>query len=136
MGMDGVARVRAAVDALNCGDIEGYETHFAPTCRRWTLGAGDPVSPAEVGVVLRDLHRAFRGFRLEEELLLGCGSHVVARWRSTGVHEADFAGIAATGRAISVQTCEIYELDGDLVVATWSYGDPADLAQQLLGAVG
>jgi predicted ester cyclase len=135
MGADGVALVRAAVDALNRGDIDGYSAHFAPGCVRWTLGGGVPVSPIEVAVVLRDLHRAFRGFHLHEELLLGCGSHVVARWRSTGVHEGEFAGMAPTGRSISVQTCEIYELDGDAVIATWSYGDPTDLVRQLQGGI-
>jgi predicted ester cyclase len=123
--------VRAAVRALNAGDVERYQEAFAPTCMRWTLGAGDAVPAAAVGEVLEDLHRAFENFHLDEELLLDAGRHVVARWRTSGTHVGEYAGIAPTGRTFTVQTCEIYQLDGDAVVATWSYGDPMDLVRQL-----
>jgi steroid delta-isomerase-like uncharacterized protein len=131
VGSTGTDTVRAAVEALNRGDVTTYQSAFAADCERWMLGGVSPMTSAEVAATLRDLHRAFREFRLEEELLFGCGDRVVARWRTTGVHEGEFAGIAATGRSISVQTCEIYELTGGRVTATWSYGDPLDLARQL-----
>jgi steroid delta-isomerase-like uncharacterized protein len=131
MGGTGTEAVRAAVDALNRGDVATYESAFAANCERWMLGVATPMTSAEVATTLRDLHRAFREFRLEEELLFGCGDRVVARWRATGVHQGEFAGIAPTGRAISVETCEIYELTDGRVTATWSYGDPLDLARQL-----
>jgi predicted ester cyclase len=123
--------VRAAVRALTAGAAPRYQEAFAPTCMRWTLGAGDAVPAGAVAEVLHDLHRAFDGFHLDEELLLDAGRHVVARWRTSGTHVAEYAGIAPTGRTFSVQTCEIYQLDGDAVVATWAYGDPMDLVRQL-----
>ncbi len=131
MGVTGIETVRAAVDALNRGDVATYESAFAGDCKRWMLGVESPMTAAQVAETLRDLHRAFRDFRLEEELLFGCGDRVVARWRATGIHERAFADIAPTGRSISIETCEIYELAGGRVKATWSYGDPMDLARQL-----
>jgi predicted ester cyclase len=130
-GEDGVALVRAAVAALNRGDIATYEAAFRPDCTRWMLGVAEPLSVATIGATLRELHQAFTGFALAEELLVGGDGHVVARWRTTGTHTGEFQGIAPTGRSISVQTCEIYALRDGAVAATWSYGDPLDLPRQL-----
>lgn len=70
-------------------------------------------------------------FRLEEEALFGAGDLVCARWRLRGTHTGDYLGIAATGRAIDVETCEVYQFDEGKVVATWTYGDPAQLFRQI-----
>jgi predicted ester cyclase len=126
-----IEAVRAAVAALNAGDLATYGAAFDPAARRWTLGFEGTATPAEVGAQLADLLRAFDGFHLDEELILSDANRVVARWRTSGTHVADYYGIPATGRTFAVQTCEIYEFDGDRVAATWSYGDPMDLVKQL-----
>ena len=51
-----------------------------------------------------------------------------------GTHTGEYLGVAATGRAISVEQCEVYEFDADVggrVTNTWSYGDPSALFSQL-----
>ena len=126
-----MAAVRTEVAALNAGDLATYGAAFDPACARWTLGFEGTATPAQVGEQLADLMRAFDGLHLDEEMILGDANRVVARWRTSGTHVADYVGIAATGRAFAVQTCEIYEFAGDRVVATWSYGDPMDLVRQL-----
>lgn len=127
-----VDAVRRAVDALNRGDVDTYAAAFHPSCARWMSGSDDAVPAAVVVDTLRELQRCFADFTLHADLLIGDGDHVVARWRSTGVHVEDFAGIPATHRTVSIPTCEVYEFgDEGRIVATWSYGDPNELVRQL-----
>lgn len=122
--------VRGAVAALNRGDVDGYAGFFAPDCQRWLPGIG-PVGAAVVVESLRELQAAFDGFRLDERLLLESGHHVVARWGAMGRHTGIYQGLPATGTEVDVETCEIYEIGGDQITASWSYGDPMALLAQL-----
>jgi predicted ester cyclase len=129
-----VRTVRAAVDALNGGDVEGYLAAFSPSCLRWVSGTDTPRTLDDMRADIAELFGAFEPLHLHEDLLFGSHSHVCARWRLVGVHTGAYFGLPATGREISVQNCEVYEYDGALVVAVWTYGDPLELARQL-GAV-
>jgi hypothetical protein len=46
------------------------------------------------------------------------------------------AGFAPKGQSIDVETCEVYELGGDLVVATWAYGNLGQLPRQIAAEEG
>jgi predicted ester cyclase len=129
-----VQAVRAAVAALNGGDVEGYLGGFDPTCLRWVSGLSEPRTLDDMRDDIAQLFGAFEPLHLDEELLFGSEQFVCARWRLRGVHTGDYFGVAATGREIAVDNCEVYEHDGKRVVATWTYGDPLDLFRQL-GAV-
>ena len=118
-----VTAVRAAVAALNAGDIDGYLGDFDSESRRWVAGFAEPLTLAEVGDGLRQLHAAFEGLHLDEDVVFGDERFACARWRMRGVHVNDYVGCAPTGRSIDVETCEVYEIGRDLVVASWVYGD-------------
>jgi predicted ester cyclase len=122
--------VRSALVALNAGDIDGYLAGLAPTCERHVAGIDHAFSKDEIADSLRQLVAAFERFRIEEELLFGDRRHACARWCIRGVHVADYLGIAATGREIASRTCEIYEVDTN-IVTVWTYGDPGDLFRQI-----
>jgi len=129
-----VEAIRAAVRALNGGDVDGHLRAFTPTSLRWVPGIEEPFPTSVVAQNINALRDAFTGFHLHEDLLFGDGRHVCARWRMVGTHTGEYFGIAASGRAISVEHCEIYEFDrdeGGLVATTWSYGDPAALFHQI-----
>jgi ketosteroid isomerase-like protein len=130
-GSEAVTAIRSAVAALNRGDLEGYLGHFAPDCPRWIPGGTEPLSLAEVGDNLRQLHAGLDDLTLHEDLLFGDETHACARWRLTGRHVRTCYGLAPTGRSLDVPTCEVYELRGGVVTASWVYGDPADLFVQL-----
>jgi hypothetical protein len=118
-----VGAVRSAVAALNDGDIDGYLGYFDPSCQRWVAGFAEPLALGDVGAGLRHLHEAFEGLHLVEDLLFGDERFACARWRMRGVHVNAYLGSSPTGQRIDVETCEVYEIGGDLVVATWVYGD-------------
>ncbi len=129
-----VEALRAAVGALNVGDAAGYLRAFTPTSLRWVPGIERPFTLVDIAENVDQLLSAFTGFVLGEELLFGDGRHVCARWRMRGTHTGEYLGIAATGRVISVEQCEVYEFDaerGGRVTNTWSYGDPLALFNQL-----
>jgi predicted ester cyclase len=123
--------VRAAVAALNSGDIDGYLKAFHPLCRRWIVGFEQPLSLPDIDENLRHLSAAFHPLTLDTESLFGADGKVCARWRLRGTHTHDFLGHAATGQHIDVRTCEVYEFAGATVRDVWTYGDPMDLFRQI-----
>jgi predicted ester cyclase len=90
-----VESIRAAVAALNRGDVEAYFEHF------------------DAGAVRGD------------------DRSVCARWRMRGTQVGPFMGVPSTGATIDVQTCEIYEFQGDLVVVSYLYGDHGEMFRQM-----
>ena len=127
-----VDAVRAAVAALNDGDIDGYLRHFEPACRRWIAGIAQPFALVDVGDGLRQLWAAFDGLHLDADVLFGDEQFACARWRMRGRHAHEYLGCPPRGQSIDVETCEVYEIAGDLVVTTWVYGD---VLGQLLGQI-
>jgi hypothetical protein len=120
-----VAAVRAAVAALNRGEIDDYFRRFDPASPRWIAGFAEPISLIDVRDGFEQLRHAFAGFHLHEDLLFGDERFVCARWRLQGRHTNDYLGVAPHGRSvdIDVETCEIYEVVDTVVVTTWVYGD-------------
>lgn len=126
-----VDAIRAAVASLNRGGIDGYLQHFDPSCMRRVAGVEQPLTLANVRDSIRHLLSAFEALHLHEDLLFGAGQFVCARWRLCGIHVNDYMGIAPRRREIDVQTCEVYKFRGDLVAATWTYGDPGQMFRQI-----
>jgi hypothetical protein len=118
-----VDAVRLAVAALNGGDVDRYLGYFEPSCKRWVAGFEQPLTLADVADGLRQLHAAFEDLHLDEDLLFGDERFACARWRMRGLHVHDYLGMAPAGQSIDVETCEVYEIGGDLVVTSWVYGD-------------
>lgn len=123
--------IRAAVAALNAGEVDGYLRCFDLSCGRWVTGLQQPLTVVEMGDNLRLLREGFEDLCLEEELLFGDQRFVCARWRLRGIHVGEYMGVAPTSRTIDVSNCEVYEFGEELVVAVWTYGDPAELFRQI-----
>jgi hypothetical protein len=125
--------VRAAVMALNGGDIDGYLRHFDPSCPRWVPGFEQPLTLTDIGENLRLLRDAFDGLHLATDLLFGDDHFACAQWRLRGVHVRDYLGYTPKGRSIDTRTCEVYQVSGGLVVTSWVYGDLGELFRQISG---
>jgi predicted ester cyclase len=126
-----VDAVRSAVTALNEGNIDGYLAHFEPSSTRWIGGAATPLSLNDIGDNLRQMQAAFADLHLHEDVLFGDERFVCARWRLRGRHVSDYLGFAPTGQSIDFETCEVYEIDDGVVIATWAYGDLDQLVRQI-----
>jgi predicted ester cyclase len=66
--------------------------------------------------------------------MIGEGDKVVAMCRMTGVHKAEFMGIARSGQTINVGTAEQFRFEDGKVVEHWGVMDSGALMQQLSGA--
>jgi hypothetical protein len=128
-----VDTVRAAVMALNDGDIDGYLRYFDPSCPRWVPGFKQPLTLAEISDNFRLLRDAFDGLHLGADLLFGDDQFACAQWRLRGVHVRGYLGYPPKGRAIDTQTCEVYQVSGGLVITSWVYGDLGELFRQISG---
>jgi predicted ester cyclase len=126
-----VDAVRSAATALNGGDVDAYLAHFDPSSKRWIGGIAEPLTVTDIEDNLQQMHAAFSELHLDEELLFGDDRFVCARWRLRGNHVGEYLGFAPTGQSIDFETCEVYEIDARLVIATWVYGDLNQLIRQL-----
>jgi predicted ester cyclase len=59
------------------------------------------------------------------------GDRVVIRITSTGTQQGEFAGIAPTGRRITIEEFHIYRLVGGKIVEQWGMPDVHGLMEQL-----
>ena len=59
------------------------------------------------------------------------GDRVVIRFASSGTHRGEFAGIAPTGRKVSIQEMAIFRVVGGKIVEQWGQPDLNGLLEQL-----
>src|SRR4051812_41192748 len=61
----------------------------------------------------------------------GCGEKIAARWAWSGKHTAEFMGIPATQRHITVKGIDIFRLVGGQIVDHWQEMDIVGILQQI-----
>lgn len=132
MTVDGpAAAVRAAVAALNDGDLDGYLQYFDPAGPRWVMGLTEPLPLDAVADGFRHLAAGFSSLHLREEDLFATDARVCGRWRLEGIHSGDYYGLPATGRALDVPSCEVYAVEDGRVREVWTYQDPTAVFSQI-----
>ena len=62
------------------------------------------------------------------------GDTVVTHWVMSGTHQAEWLGVAATGKRITVEVASISHFDGNRVDESWDYVDMLGMMQQM-GAI-
>jgi predicted ester cyclase len=80
---------------------------------------------------LNTLFSAFPDLRFEVEQLLTSGDHVIGRFRMTGTHKGNFAGVAPTHKSVSWQACNVVELRNRKAIRSRVYADNVSLLRQL-----
>jgi steroid delta-isomerase-like uncharacterized protein len=63
--------------------------------------------------------------------IIADGDRVVTRYISTGTHEGEFQGIAATGRKITISEVSIHRVLNGKIVEQWGFPDGLSHVQQL-----
>jgi predicted ester cyclase len=61
------------------------------------------------------------------------GDRVLIRWTARGVHAAEWFGIPATGRRVTVGGMDLYRFERSLIREWWRNADHLFLLQQLEG---
>jgi steroid delta-isomerase-like uncharacterized protein len=77
-------------------------------------------------------HRtAFPDWNENVEDIIAEGDRVVIRFTSSGTQRGEFAGIAATGRKVTIHEAAIYRVVAGKIVEQWGFPDSQSLMQQL-----
>ncbi len=120
------------IAALNSRDLDRYLDRIDDSYIGHSETAPGPIrGRAGVRQNLEGLIRAFPDLRIEIEQILASGDSVVTRMRATGTHQGSYAGIAPTGKSISMQACSVVEIRKGKAVRGRLYADNATLFQQL-----
>lgn len=81
--------------------------------------------------LLNEMFAAFPDFTVHVERLYHADDAVVLETVLTGTQRGPFAGLAPTGRKMSVQLCCIFDFEGDKMVGEKVYFDLATVVRQL-----
>jgi predicted ester cyclase len=65
------------------------------------------------------------------DALINSGDTVVGRWSATGTNTGQLAGMAPTGKGISIGGITIYRISGGNIVEAWDQLDTLGMWQQL-----
>jgi len=93
------------------------------------------VSDPHLADHIRDVEAAFPEYELIPEGIVAERDVVAVRGQFKGVHRGTFAGIPATGRAVSAGLMIFYRLEGERIAEHWMQFDGASLVAQLQEAV-
>lgn len=77
-------------------------------------------------------HRAaFSDWAEKVDDIIAEGDRVVIRFTSSGTQQGEFAGVAPTGKKVSIHETAIYRLAAGKIVEQWGFPDSQSLMQQL-----
>jgi steroid delta-isomerase-like uncharacterized protein len=119
---------------LNEGDFSVVDEVISDDFVEHEAVPGIEQTKAGVRQLFEMLHAAFEGAAFEVDSMIGEGDKVVAMCRMTGVHKAEFMGIAPSGQTINVGVADQFRFEDGKVVEHWGVMDSGALMQQLTGA--
>jgi steroid delta-isomerase-like uncharacterized protein len=77
---------------------------------------------------------AFSDARITVDEQFGEGDRVATRWTGRGTHSGEIAGIAATGKEVTVSGLTFSRFEGDKIVEEWTNWDTLGMLAQI-GAI-
>lgn len=122
----------AIVAAYEEGSTDALRAHLADGFVCYPGGGAELDTDAYLGRI-EATREAFPDFRKEVDSLLVDGDEIAVRYRWSGTHEGEFAGVPATGESVETTSLTLMRLDGDHLGELFIYGDSADLMNQLNG---
>ena len=78
-----------------------------------------------------DFRKSFPDMHIKIEDMVAEGDKVVTRFTLNGTHKGDFAGIAPTGKRISIGVIDIIRIADGKAVERWGIEDNLSMWQQL-----
>lgn len=89
--------------------------------------------PGRTGLTqfVADIHCAFRDLNVTIEEQLVDGDKVTTRWTVTGIHQGEFAGIPATGKAIAITAINIHRVTNGQIQEGWLNWNALGFLQQV-----
>lgn len=117
-------------EILNKGKIEMIDAHFAPNYVNKTV-TSTVNGPAEARKFFGAFLTGFSDIKFEVEEVFGTGDRIVKRWSFSGTHSGEFAGIAPTGKRITVRGVSLARITDGKIAEELDYMDDLGFMQQL-----
>jgi steroid delta-isomerase-like uncharacterized protein len=117
-------------EVLNQRDLAALDDLLAPDFASW-LPDGTRLGRAEYREAVMASHRAFPDLVVVVLDQLAEGDKVATRWRASGTHQGPFAGIAATGRPVTITAMHLHRVADGQLIEHWEEIDLLRLLRQL-----
>ncbi len=118
-------------DGSRSGDFSGLDALVASDVRDHNSEPGQGPGLQGVKDWFSSIGSAFPDLQIAVEDLIAEGDKVVARAMFRGTHSADFQGIPATGKQVSMQVIDILRIENGKIVERWGLSDQMGMMQQL-----
>ena len=117
--------------AFGANDVATIDELCAPD-----LVDHNPVPDQKPGLVgFKETIAMYKGVfpdsQAEVHHIVGEGDLVASHWTVTGTHQAEFFGIPATGRRVSIEGMNLYRLTDGRITEVWTQFDGLALMEQL-----
>ena len=76
----------------------------------------------------------FPDMEVSDVQVISEGDYAATRWKVSGTHQADFFGVPATGKRVTVEGMNFYRLEDGKITEVWTQFDGVAMMQQL-GAI-
>ncbi len=73
----------------------------------------------------------FPDYQVDVQHILGEGDPVATHWTLSGTHQAEFYGIPATGRSVTVEGMNVFRLVDGRITEVWTQFDALGVMQQI-----
>lgn len=122
--VDEVANRRnlAAIDELIAADYLHHSYRGISLAQR---------GPAFIRDDVAALSAVFAEAQWTIEDLIAEGDRVVYRWTAQGIHQGEYMGIAATGKAVTMTGITILRIENGTIAERWGNADQLGLVRQL-----
>ena len=132
---DAKLRVKRLFEEPWKGNFDVIDEYVAPNYVGHDPAEPDPIrGPAGVRANIEKYLAGFPGGGILVDDQIEEGDKVATRWTGRGVHTGEIAGIAPTGKEVTVAGVTISRLEGGKVVEEWTTWDALGMLVQL-GAV-
>lgn len=122
---------RAVEQVFNDKNLSAIDEFFAPDFLDHSAADGAPPDTEGQHAKVAAFVAAFPDLRIPYDHQVAEGDLVAGHYTLTGTHLGDFAGVAATGNAISLEGHDLLPVSDGKIVEHWTVMDSGELMRQL-----
>ena len=136
MGDQNVSTATSLYELWNARDFDRYAGMFTDDAEITIVGAGETFRGREGALRFAQMWAdAFPDGRVQIDRVIADGDTIAVEHTGRGTHTGTLAGpageIPATGRQVTLQLCDVHELEGGKIRRFRTYFDTASLLGQL-----
>ena len=123
--------VRQFYVPFNTGEVGLYDAILAPDWVDDPLAPGQRSGPGGLKDFVAQFRSAVPDYHVINDEILVAGDRVAVHSTVRGTHRGAFFGVPATGRPVTLRTCDFHRIAGGVIVATWHLEDFFAFLQQV-----